>query len=60
MRTPVKCNNCGIKWERVAMYPPLEWDGDLQYNCPKCGSNWYETLTETDITTKPEGSNETI
>lgn len=45
MRMSVKCKNCGIKWLRVTVdYPPLEMTGDLQYNCPKCGSNWYEML----------------
>ena len=43
MRVPVKCKNCGIYWERVtAQYPPSEMNEDLQYNCPQCGSNWYE------------------
>ena len=44
MKTPVICNNCGIKWVRIvpadstsANIPPA----DIQYNCPKCGSNDY-------------------
>lgn len=45
MRTPVKCKNCGIKWVRViAEYPPLEMIADLQYLCPKCGSNYFKVL----------------
>lgn len=45
MRTPVKCKNCGLKWLRVIAWgPSLEMTGDLQYNCPKCGSNWYKEI----------------
>ena len=47
MRIPVKCKNCGIKWERVIpMGSSLEFNWDIQLNCPKCGSNWYETIEE--------------
>jgi hypothetical protein len=42
MRTPVKCNNCGIKWVRVVAYMDCEMNTDLMYNCPKCGSNDYK------------------
>ncbi len=45
MRIPVKCKNCGIKWLRVIVFGVnLELTEDLQYNCPKCGSNWCETI----------------
>lgn len=47
MRTPVKCENCGVKWERVTVFGPnLELTEDLQYNCPNCGSNWYVGITD--------------
>lgn len=49
MRIPVKCKNCGIKWERVIAFgnlSDLELTVDLQYNCPKCGSNWYEEIKD--------------
>ncbi len=51
MRTPVICKNCGIKWMRVTQPPmaggngDIELSSDLQCNCPKCGSNWYEEIT---------------
>jgi len=45
MRIPVICKNCGLKWLRVTVFgSELELTEDLQYNCPKCGSNWYETV----------------
>ncbi len=47
MRITVKCNNCGIYWQRVtACGEPLEFTDNLQYNCPKCGSNWYDPMDE--------------
>lgn len=47
MRTPVKCKNCGIKWLQVTHFgPDIEFTEDLQYNCPKCGSNWHEEVIE--------------
>ena len=50
MRIPVRCKNCGLKWLRVtAFFPPLELTEDLQYNCPKCGSNWFEPIEESEI-----------
>ena len=50
MRIPVKCLNCGIKWERVTpSMEPLELLMDLQYNCPKCESNWFERIDESEV-----------
>ena len=46
MRTLVICKNCGIKWLRVVAYGDLELTVDLQANCPACGSNWCEPITE--------------
>ena len=48
MRTPVKCLNCGMKWVRgVALdTDTTELITDLQYYCPKCGSNYYVELPE--------------
>jgi len=47
MRQPVECQNCGIKWERVvAGAGETVYNWDLQYNCPKCGSNWYVEIEE--------------
>ncbi len=47
MRTVVKCLNCGLKWVRViAVGTDLEMNYDLQYNCPKCGSNWFELVED--------------
>ncbi len=47
MRTIVKCLNCGLKWVRIVTFgTDLETNCDLQYNCPKCGSNYYESLSE--------------
>jgi len=49
MRTPVKCRNCGIKWLRVVEMSTsgnVELNINLQYNCPKCGSNWCELVEE--------------
>lgn len=44
MREIVKCLNCGIIWQRVTAFGVIsELNDDLMYNCPKCGSNWYET-----------------
>ncbi len=43
MRIVVKCLNCGIKWERVTSFGSnIELNDDLMYNCPSCGSNYYE------------------
>lgn len=52
MRTPVICKNCGIKWVRVVPYGDVEFNWDIQLNCPKCGSNWYENVPEDK---EPEG-----
>lgn len=47
MKIPVVCKNCGTKWLRVTMQGgDLEFTVDLQYNCPKCGSNWCEAISE--------------
>lgn len=47
MREPVVCKNCGLKWLRVTVFGPnLELTEDLQYFCPKCGSNWCEPIKE--------------
>lgn len=49
MREIVKCLNCGMKWVRVtAPYDgeTLEMTENLQYNCPKCNSNYYEPIQE--------------
>ncbi len=47
MKILVKCKNCGIKWVRVTVFgSDLELTEDLQYNCPKCGSNWCEVIPE--------------
>jgi Zn finger protein HypA/HybF involved in hydrogenase expression len=43
MRIKVVCNNCGIKWVRITCEASsLEYNDDLQHNCPKCSSNDYE------------------
>lgn len=43
MREVVKCLNCGLLWQRVIAFGlNVELNEDLMYNCPKCGSNWYE------------------
>ncbi len=55
MRIPVKCKNCGLKWLRVTAFgTDLELTENLQYNCPKCGSNWYELADESEMETKPK------
>lgn len=58
MRQPVKCLNCGLKWLRVTTFgSQLEMIDDLQYNCPKCGSNYCELLPEKETIatiTKPQ------
>ena len=47
MRQVVKCLNCGITWVRVTTFgADLELIEDLMYNCPNCGSNYYEPLIE--------------
>ena len=48
MNTPVMCKNCGMKWLRVTIRlgEHTEFTEDLQYNCPKCGSNWCEPIKE--------------
>ncbi len=47
MRITVKCKNCGVKWVRVTtMGGDIEYIEDLMYNCPACGSNWYELVEE--------------
>ena len=43
----VKCLDCGLTWERIivpaeATYTIL--NEDVQYNCPKCGSNAFEKV----------------
>ena len=44
MRQIVKCLNCQIVWVRVTMFGcTCEATEDLMYNCPRCGSNWYES-----------------
>ena len=49
MRQPVECKNCGIKWLRVTTFgSDLVMLDDLQYNCPKCGSNWCEALIKSE------------
>ena len=46
MRILVRCLNCGIKWVRVVCSgTSTEAYEDLQFNCPACGSNWYEEDT---------------
>ena len=45
--TPVKCLNCGLKWLRVLPSDNLGgvvMNEDIQYYCPKCGSNWCEAI----------------
>ena len=50
MRIPVLCKNCGLKWIRVTAFgSTLELTEDLQYNCPKCGSNWCEEIQEQEV-----------
>ncbi len=45
MRQPVVCKNCGLKWLRVTVFgSELELTEDLQYLCPKCNSNWCESI----------------
>ena len=49
MRTPVICKNCNIKWLRVwnrGVSTDIEFNEDLQDNCPSCGSNWYDEIKE--------------
>ncbi|MDD5510890.1 MAG: hypothetical protein PHI12_08770 [Dehalococcoidales bacterium] len=56
MKIPVICNNCGIKWVRITQHPmaggldDIEYTDDLQYNCPKCGSNDYKQQEATNDT----------
>lgn len=56
MRRNVKCLNCGLLWTRVTtLYDgtTIELIEDIQYNCPKCGSNWYEVAKENkDVATR--------
>lgn len=49
MRTPVKCNNCGINWIRIVAIYDIELNIDLMPNCPNCGSNDY-TIREKEET----------
>lgn len=47
MRQTVVCKNCGIKWVRVTVFGvETELTEDLMYNCPNCGSNYFEPLIE--------------
>lgn len=48
MRIRVKCVNCGLIYDRVTIGfgGDVELTEDLCYNCPKCGSNAYERLSE--------------
>ena len=52
MRETVKCKNCGIYWVRVIPMGDLELIVDLQYNCPKCGSNWYDPADDHTVQVK--------
>jgi len=52
MRTPVKCNNCGINWIRIIAYGDIELNTDLMYNCPNCNSNDYSIREIEDETDK--------
>ena len=52
MQYPVRCKNCGLKWLRVIPFGDSEYNGDIQYNCPACGSNWYEGLPEETVAIK--------
>ena len=53
MRTPVICKNCGLKWLRVIAWgSSLEMNEDLQYYCPKCGSNYCEIISDDEIPDK--------
>lgn len=50
MRIPVVCKNCGVKWLRVTVQgPETELIADLQYYCPKCGSNYCEAIPEKEV-----------
>ena len=45
--TPVKCLNCGIKWLRITEHSNpggTVMTCDIQYNCPNCGSNYWELI----------------
>ena len=44
MEILVQCQNCDIYWKRVVPYGGIVLDWDIQLNCPKCGSNWYEPV----------------
>ena len=48
MRTPVECQNCGIKWLRVITWgSDVELNDDLMYNCPNCIINFFEPVEGT-------------
>ena len=52
MRTPVICNNCGIKWVRIvalSMESEPVYLCDIQPNCPNCGSNDYRLQEATNV-----------
>ncbi len=53
MRQIVKCKNCEITWERITAFGSnIELTVDLMYNCPACGSNYYEPVEEVDNATE--------
>ncbi len=50
MQIPVKCLNCGTKWLRVTIQGTQnEATENLQYECPKCSSNWCRLLSDEEI-----------
>ena len=55
MRTPVECLNCGLKWVRVIPFGETVYNWDLQYNCPKCGSNYCTPITSATTEGRNEG-----
>ena len=49
MRQLVGCLNCGLKWVRVTAWgSTTEPTEDIQYYCPKCGSNYFKPIEDKD------------
>ena len=49
MRVAVVCRNCGLRWVRITPESDgeiIELFSSLIYNCPACGSNYYEPIKE--------------
>ena len=53
--TPVKCNNCGLQLNVLLLWfgandnpGGIVMNEYTQYYCPKCGSNWWEVIKESE------------